>query len=247
MLLPKLKSAALIKWGRSYLKHLLANEYFGCRRRLCCILVFTSVCVCVWVCVRACVCVCWCICVSGCTLQVIYGWYVFMAHPCEDSYHNITLIVWLYHTGTWCTPANSHVIINQFCAAVLPLYSRYFVACKGDSAASSCQQSSVSCRAEVLPLAFVVSFLLIVARGHYLLALQSCGAFSPTRRLKGDSDFYTFPCYSVLLSWVCHLLLLGCLLIIAHPPKKWYISWQVWKYFWRPGIVILSLPGVKGA
>ncbi len=73
--------------------------------------------------------------------------------------------------------------------------SRYFVACRGGTAASSCQQSLVSCRAEVLPLPFVVSFSLIVTGGRYLLTLQSCGAFSTTSRLKDDSDFSVIPCY----------------------------------------------------
>ncbi len=49
-----------------------------------------------------------------------------------------------------------------------------------------CQQSLLGRRADVLPLLFVVSLSLIVASGRYLLALQSCGAFSTTSRLKGD-------------------------------------------------------------
>ncbi len=81
--------------------------------------------------------------------------------------------------------------------------------------ASSCQQSLVCHRAEVLPLPFVVLLSLIVASGHYLLTLQSCSAFSTTKRLNGDCDFSNFPCYSVLLSCIYCPLLLGCLVIVA--------------------------------
>ncbi len=72
-----------------------------------------------------------------------------------------------------------------------------------------------------------ISLSLIVISGHYLLTLQSCGAFSTTRQLKGDWDFSNFPCYSVLLSFVCCLLLLVYLVIVAKVIKNCYISWRL--------------------
>ncbi len=72
---------------------------------------------------------------------------------------------------------------------ILSQCSHYIVASEGDTAVSSCEQSLLSRRAEVLPLAFVVMPSLIVASGHYLLALQSRSAISTTRRLHGDCIF----------------------------------------------------------
>ncbi len=74
-----------------------------------------------------------------------------------------------------------------------------------------CHQQSLCCHqhsllgrhADVLPLLFVVSLSLIFASGRYLLALQSCGAFSTTSRLNGDWDFRVIPSY-------CHVKVVNC-------------------------------------
>ncbi len=69
-------------------------------------------------------------------------------------------------------------------------HTHTLVASEGDTAPSSCEQSLLSRLAEVLPLLFVVMLSLIVASGHYLLALQSRGAVSTTQRLYGDCKFW---------------------------------------------------------
>ncbi len=134
----------------------------------------------------------------------------------------------------------SHLEVRQNFPAILLRCSRYFVTSKGDTTASSCEQSLLSCHAEVLPLLFVVMLSLIVASGRYLLALESHGAVSTTWRLYGNCKFWH-------LSTLFHLLVanqspivvtLSCSSCQCH--KNCYISWWLLQYFGRPVVVIQS-------
>ncbi len=125
------------------------------------------------------------------------------------------------------------IFLHLFVAPYLP-YSRYFVACRGGTAASSSQSP---CRGTTID---VCCWLL--ANSRQLLLVSHLTVAQCHLNYKATKGRLTFLHHSVLLSRICRLLLLGCPVLVACPPQNVTFRGNFCNIFAAPGSLFYRVP-----